>query len=191
MKHRKAVAKGLADLRAQYLNDWANLGYYATDKQRIDGLVKIKTGAARLRDALQESKAVRYELYIELLDISPSASVSRSESKKISAGLDRNVAAVDAIHQLACGALNRVGKQAKRRPGSTAKPSALKPHDIDLARGIQRLWRDLGRSAKGRDGLARAEFAARIFEYIWQVEEVHGERVDDLFERAENTFGKV
>ena len=136
-------------------------------------------------------EAICYALHATHQLTAPDDVADRSGYERLAEALDQDIAAAQRLYRLACVALIKQDKSASDRPDSMAKPPALKPHHVDLAYGIQRLWRDLGRSDKGRDGAARAEFAARIFEYIWQVEEVQLERVDDLFKRATKTFGKV
>jgi len=186
---RKAVEDRLATLREQYLRDWRNLGYYATDAQLDKGLTKVKKRAALLKSAL-EGQAVRYALQTTLILTVPGDNISeREQSEKICAGLDNDIAAVSRLHEVASIALKIQDNDSSQTPEFYANPSAQKPENIDLAWNIQRLWVELGRSEKGRDAPALANFAGRILEYILQRREIDPDTVADLLARARTARG--
>ena len=183
-KSRSAVAEGLAVLRDLHLGAWRNLSYYATDNQLSDGLAKIKKRSALLRDLLARP-ALGYALHSTVFLTPPGDSVSdRSELERLAAAVDHDIAGVDRLYRLACNALIIQDGFAKKHPNFTSKPSAHKPQDIDLARGIEQLWTQLGRSTKGRDAAFFAAFAARILEHIRGQSEVDREAVDELIKRS-------
>jgi len=194
-KQRKVVEDGLGAIREEYLRDWRNLDYYATDKQLGAHLNDIKTRAASLREALNKSKAAQFALRETLILTSSDPDISdREKSDKICADHERDIAGVSRLHDLAAGAQKRHDLYMEEWPNRSAKKSAEKPEIQSLVLKISDLWAKFGRSERGRDASNFANFAARILEYVLQRSEISPDTVDDLLRkaraaRAKNRFG--
>jgi hypothetical protein len=182
-RDRATVESGLMAIRRQYLWEWGNLDFYASDKQLSKWLTAVKKRAALLAKALDQSSALKYALDLAQPQ-QASGGLSLEQSQALTAELEDDIAAVGGLHNLASEALELHEKRALAQPNKFLKPSAEKPEDIGLARGILELWTNqLGRAEKGPGAANFMTFAARIIEYVWQRSEVSLDTVADLLER--------
>jgi hypothetical protein len=189
---RKVVEEGLGVIRGEYLRDWRNLGYYATDNQLVTHLNDIKIRAASLRDALNKSKAAQFALRETLILTSADPDISdREKSDKICSDHERDIDGVSRLYELAARALRRHDLYMEEWPDRSAKQPAEKPEVLNLILNISDLWAKLGRSKKGRDASDFASFAARILEYVLQRLEIKPNTVDDMLKRARVARGRA
>jgi hypothetical protein len=175
-EHRALIEEGLITLRDDYLEDLSNLEY-SSAKQIADGLTKIQTHAASLRDLLAD-KAFRYALmqaFVCCNETLPNTGALESEAAL--AKHEDDMAGVSRLHALATAALGMP-------PTPSPKPTAAKPELARLTEGILQLWTDkLGR----RDSDARGNllsFVHAIFEYIRKPQRISEEAAAAQLKKA-------